>query len=54
VPKAVVDIAAVKSRELEVSVSKKKMFTLGRLVSNVLEHEDEAALQRLVLGVSQL
>jgi hypothetical protein len=54
VPKAVVDVAAVKSRELEVSVSKKKMLNLARLVSNVLEHDDEAGLQRLVLGINQL
>jgi DNA mismatch repair protein MSH3 len=54
VPKVVVDVAAVKSKELEASVGRKKMVNLARLVGQVFQHDDDVALQRLVLAVSQL
>lgn len=51
VPKQVVDVAAVKSKELEAQILRRKMTNLGRLVGKVIDGNDEIALQRLMSGL---
>ncbi|KAF2405355.1 hypothetical protein EJ06DRAFT_525885 [Trichodelitschia bisporula] len=58
VPRPVLDVAAVKSAELEASVGRRKVGNLARFVHSLLddksESDTEAALERVVLGIEQL
>jgi DNA mismatch repair protein MSH3 len=57
VPKAVLDIAAQKSREMERDVQSKKLIGLSKLMANVLSNDKSAAdglLEQFLLGVEQL
>ncbi|KAJ8059155.1 hypothetical protein OCU04_012129 [Sclerotinia nivalis] len=53
VPKAVLDTAASKSRELETEVKQKKLLGLSKMISNVLEN-DADQLEQLIIGMEQL
>ncbi|APA09035.1 hypothetical protein SS1G_02907 [Sclerotinia sclerotiorum 1980 UF-70] len=53
VPKAVLDTAASKSRELEAEVKQKKLLGLSKMISNVLEN-DVDQLEQLIIGMEQL
>lgn len=53
VPKAVLDTAASKSRELEMEVKQKKLLGLSKMISNVLEN-DADQLDQLIIGIEQL
>jgi DNA mismatch repair protein MSH3 len=57
VPKAVLDTAAQKSREMEIDVQSKKLVGLSKLMSNVLSNESvstDELFEQLVVGVEQL
>ena len=54
VPQAVLDTAAVKSKQLEDEVRSKMMGGLARLLNDVLMNNDEKSLELLVDGVEQL
>ncbi|QSZ29132.1 hypothetical protein DSL72_003643 [Monilinia vaccinii-corymbosi] len=53
VPKAVLDTAASKSRELELDVKQKKLLGLSKMLSNVLENGADQ-LDQLLIGTEQL
>jgi DNA mismatch repair protein MSH3 len=53
VPKAILDTAALKSRELELEVKKKKLMGLCKLMGDVLESGSDQ-LDQLVVGIEQL
>lgn len=53
VPKAVLDTASSKSRELEMQVKQKKLLGLSKMISNVLENDGDQ-LEQLMIGMEQL
>jgi DNA mismatch repair protein MSH3 len=53
VPKAVLDTAALKSRELEMEVKQKKLVGLSKLMGDVLESGADQ-LEQLIVGIEQL
>ena len=53
VPKAVLDTAALKSRELEMEVTQKKLRGLSKVMANVLDG-DVDQLELLMVGIEQL
>ncbi|KAI9642309.1 Mismatch repair protein msh3 [Ciborinia camelliae] len=53
VPKAVLDTAASKSRELEMEVKQKKLLGLSKMISNVLENGADQ-LDQLLIGMEQV
>ena len=53
VPKAVLDTAALKSRELEMEVKQKKLTGLSKLMGDVLESGVDQ-LEQLIVGIEQL
>jgi DNA mismatch repair protein MSH3 len=53
VPKAVLDTAALKSRELEMDVKQKKLVGLSKLMGDVLESGTDQ-LDQLIVGIEQL
>jgi DNA mismatch repair protein MSH3 len=57
VPKAVLDTAARKSKEMEIDVQSKKLVGLGKLMANVLASDStpsEGQLEQFLVGVEQL
>jgi DNA mismatch repair protein MSH3 len=57
VPKAVLDTAAQKSREMEIDVQSKKLVGLSKLMGSVLSNDSSASdelLEQFVVGVEQL
>jgi DNA mismatch repair protein MSH3 len=53
VPKAVLDTAALKSRELEMEVRQKKLMGISKLMGDVLESGADQ-LEQLIVGIEQL
>ncbi|KAI9814853.1 MAG: Mismatch repair protein msh3 [Thelocarpon impressellum] len=53
VPDSVLDVAAIKSQELEQSVKSKRLASLSHLLANAHGH-DEETLDHLVTGIEQL
>jgi len=54
VPNTVVDIASVKSKELEVDTQSSKLTSLSGSLSQVLKEQDEELLENLISGIEQL
>ncbi|CAN9401263.1 unnamed protein product [Alternaria alternata] len=54
VPEKVIDVAEVKSTELEASMGACKLGNLSRMMKGLLTDESEASLDRLVEGIEQL
>ncbi|KAI4168224.1 MAG: hypothetical protein LQ343_006552 [Gyalolechia ehrenbergii] len=54
VPDAVLDVAAVKSKELESETRKKSVAHLSRILQSSLEHPDGEPLDLLINGIEQL
>ncbi|CAG5175835.1 uncharacterized protein ALTATR162_LOCUS8214 [Alternaria atra] len=54
VPEKVIDVAGVKSAELEESMGACKLGNLSRMVKGLLTDESEASLDKLVEGIEQL
>jgi DNA mismatch repair protein MSH3 len=58
VPKAVLDVASVKSKELENSVERRKIENMYRLVGKLMDPSAastaEDALDRVINGIEQL
>ena len=53
VPKAVLDKAATKSREMEQNVTHKRLVGIGKLIKDVLS-DDGAALDQLIVSIEQM
>ncbi|KAH8815437.1 DNA mismatch repair protein msh3 [Xylogone sp. PMI_703] len=53
IPKVVLEIAAQKSREMELSVKQKKLANLSNMMINVLQN-DASQLNQLITGIEQL
>ena len=53
VPKAVLDTAGLKSRELEMEVKQKKLMGISKLMGDVLEDRGDQ-LEQLIVGIEQL
>ncbi|KAL3417927.1 DNA mismatch repair protein msh3-like protein [Phlyctema vagabunda] len=51
VPKAIIDTASIKSKELEIDVRQKKLRGLANMMTNVLENDDD--LDQLINGIEQ-
>ncbi|PSN60621.1 DNA mismatch repair protein MSH3 [Corynespora cassiicola Philippines] len=54
VPEAVIGVAESKSRELEESMERSKMWNMSRLVKGLFEGDGEETLDRLIEGIEQL
>ena len=54
IPKSVLDVAVVKSKNLEDEVRKKQLAQLARSLHNLAENPDLTQLENLVTGVEQL
>jgi DNA mismatch repair protein MSH3 len=54
VPKAVLDTAALKSREMEMDVKQKKLAGLSKVMADVLKSGTDEQLEQLVIGIEQL
>jgi DNA mismatch repair protein MSH3 len=53
VPRAVLDTAGLKSRELEMEVKQKKLMGISKLMDDVLENRGDQ-LEQLIVGIEQL
>ncbi|KAI4131313.1 MAG: hypothetical protein LQ338_001268 [Usnochroma carphineum] len=54
VPESVLEVAAVKSKELEREVRKKRMIYLSRLLKDSIDDPDRGQLESLINGIEQL
>jgi DNA mismatch repair protein MSH3 len=55
IPKAIIDVAAVKSKELEHSIGKRRIYNLARLLGQVCHStKDQSAIQRLLVGAEYM
>jgi hypothetical protein len=55
IQKAIIDVAAIKSKELEDSIGQRKLYNLARLLGQICHStKDQLAIQRLLLGAEYI
>ena len=54
VPRSVIELAAVKSQEMEENVTSRKLGNFAKLASKVLDAGDAAVMEHLVSGIETL